>query len=373
MRQYSDDPSLASDDLLARVTEDVISEHGNFVSKYAGLKTEVFDKVQNAGPVPVSNAIERADELIAQHSGRQNQASQAIVNAATRWKTDLQNNSGIYDLEGMRKLLGDEFSDMPGSEQQKAMNSLYAPLRSDIENFVKDKGSKADLNKLKIANKKLSETMDDVKKTSLRSVLSKGEATPEVIKNMLFSSKTSDVRSVFKKLSPEGKSTARAAILQDALEKTTSVDDISPKRFVSNLDKRARQIGVFFTEDDKRSIDGFMRLMKATQRADDAAVSPPTGQQALPIIGTAALTDMLGTAGASLTAIGGLGGMARLYETPAVRKLLVKMTKVKPGSKQEVELSQKIMSEIEKILPSEAVTRGVQAATIATQEAQNNE
>lgn len=374
IREYSDDPNLSSDDLLALVADDIFTDQGQFVAKHAGMKQDVFENVKDAGPVPITNTEKRVNELIDQHVGKENRASKAIVDAATKWWYDLQRNGGIYDVERMRKLLGDEFSDLPGSEQQKAMNSLYGPLRADIEAFVLDKGGRSELNKLMVSNKKLSENMDEVKKTSLRTVLSKGDVSPEIVKNMLFSAKTSDVRNVFKKLSPEGKSNARAAILQDALERATNVDDISPKRFVSNLDKRARQIGVVFSEDDKRAIDGFMRLMKATQRADEASFVARSGEQLIPLALPAFLADTIGaTQGGATISLIGLGGLARLYESPATRKLLVKMSRVDPGSKQEIELTQKLMTEMEKLLPSEAMTRGVQAATVATQGIENDE
>ncbi len=368
VNEFSDDAGAATDDILRSVSDDLIKTHGKTVSRYVGLKDEVFDSVSGAGPVPVPKVSARIDELIAANEGKATMAP--LVAELRKWRSDLPANTDIRDLDGLRATLGDAYKDprLAGAQTQvqKSVNSLYGPLREDIDAFVQANGKPRDLTKLRVANKRLSDGMDEVNKTALKSVLAKGDVTPENVKNLLFSSKPSDVRQVYKRLSPEGKANARAAILHDVLDKSGGLEDVSAKRFTSNLAKRAKQIGVTFSEDDKRSVDGFVRLMKATSRADDAALSPPTGIQSLPIIGGAVATDLLGGAGAGLASIASIGALARAYESPTMRRILVKVAKAPPGSKAERNLLSQAAKEMEKTMVSPAA-RGAQAAGITGQ------
>lgn len=93
-------------------------------------------------------------------------------------------------------------------------------------------------------------------------------------------------------------------------------------------------MGVFFRGDDSQRVEGLLRALKLTKRAQDAAIMPSNGVQAMPWVAGGALATVLGPVkGAAATA--GIGGLARAYESAPVRNLLMKLPTVKPGSAEE--------------------------------------
>ena len=114
---------------------------------------------------------------------------------------------------------------------------------------------------------------------------------------------------------------------------------------MSELKRLGPSVDVFFTGQDKQRVQGLLRALDLTRRAPQAVTMPKTGEQlALPVI-TAYLGQLLGgTAG--LVATGALGGLARVYETKAVRDALLKLPQVKRNSEQELELMKRLIEAI---------------------------
>ena len=76
-------------------------------------------------------------------------------------------------------------------------------------------------------------------------------------------------------------------------------------------------------------MEGLRKVLDATRRAQDAAVTTATGQQVLGAGGAyAAFTDL----GATLLSGGTIGSLARLYESAPVRNALLKIASVPKGS-----------------------------------------
>jgi hypothetical protein len=112
------------------------------------------------------------------------------------------------------------------------------------------------------------------------------------------------------------------------------VDSISPDRFATQIGKLGNQIGVFFSGKDLARLSGLGRVLSATQRASQAALAPPTGVQAVPYAMGAGFTTLFGLPG-GISAAAGTGLLARAYESPLVRDLLLKLGRAKPGGPQE--------------------------------------
>ena len=95
------------------------------------------------------------------------------------------------------------------------------------------------------------------------------------------------------------------------------------------MNKMGLQVGVFFKGEEKKQLNGLLKVLDATRRAQDAAVTTPTGQQLLGA-GTlaAAATDLYAT----LSIGGTVGGLARLYESAPVRNALLRLGSIPKGS-----------------------------------------
>jgi hypothetical protein len=202
-----------------------------------------------------------------------------------------------------------------------------------------------------VSNKRLADLSGDIKSGTLKSVLQRGDVTPEAVNQLLFSSKPSEVRTLYSRLSPAGRANARAAILAKASESSMAGGELSPTRFANEAAKLGSSIGVFFKGDEKARIEGLVRVLNMTRRAGDAAAAPPTGAQVAIPVGAAVLTDMLGGAGAGIASAATLGGFARLYESPAVRDMLAKMPKTRPGSPEEAALAKRVIAAMQQLSP----------------------
>jgi len=355
----AEDAASAGDDVMASL----LRKRGSELSKYTGMKTEVIDNLRDAGPVDVSRTVSAIDAEIARLNNLGTEQVRPVISVLEDWKNSIRGarevmqpdgttqmefrGQGIRNIEELRKMVGQAFQspDLASVRDtgQKSLNGIYAPLRADLEAFVRANGNRGDFNKFKVANRRLSELAGDLQNTTLRNVLKKGDMTPETIRNMLFSQKPSDVRTLYRNLDAEGKRNARAAILHEALKKAGgNIDEVSPDRFKQALSKLGTQVGVVFSGEDLRAVEGLARTLKMTERAGQASVSPATGVQAVPAVGAAFLTDLFGGFGSGLVAGAGVGALARLYESAPVRNILLKIPQTVAGSAEEAALIKRL-------------------------------
>jgi hypothetical protein len=331
----------ASDAVMA----DLQATRGGSLSKYASQKTDVINRLSQAGTVPVPGAIAAIDQQISKLTGLKTKEVRPVIERLEDWKQSIQGQN-LTNIEDLRKQLGEAFKAPElasvRSTGEKALSSIYGALRDDMGAFIRDNGQPQDVAKWTDANKKLASMAGELKTGALKSALEKGTETPEAIRGILFSSKPSDVRLLYRNLSDAGRENAKAALLAHAAEKATTNDVLSVERFVSQVDKLGPQFGVFFKGDDKRRIEGLTRVLGATRRAAEAGVMTNTGQQAVPAVTALAAGQVSGSALGGAAALGGAGLMARLYESPMVRNLLLRIPSTKVGSPEEAAILKRI-------------------------------
>jgi len=312
--------------IIDDVADDMLKTNKAAFDKFSKLKFGVIDSLESAGDVPVTKSLAAIDAQITKVSEIGLGANKPVIAILEDFKQALQGKN-ITQVDELRKSLGKAFEaeQFAGVKDigEKSLRAIYRPLKQDMGAFIKTNGKPKDFTKWKVADKELTKLSGDLEKTALKSVLNKAEATPEDVKRLLFSAKPSDVKALYKNLSPKGRASARAAVLQESLEKAG--EQISPEKFVNQLKKRADQVGVFFSGDDLKTIKGLTKAIDMTRQASRAAAAPPTGERAVPIVGAAVLTDVLGGSGAALASGATIGGMARLYESAPVRNLLIKL------------------------------------------------
>lgn len=340
--QYGAAPGV-SDDVMRSLSAQRSAE----LTKYATLKGDVISTVK--GQVPVTNAVAAIDQEIAKLRGLKTAEVLPVVTKLEDWKRALQGQD-LENVEALRKQIGEAFAAPElasvRTTGQKALSSIYGALRQDMGDFIKANGDRRDFTKWSVANKRLSELTGELEVTALRSALKKGDATPETVKNLLFSAKPSDVKLLFRNLPKEGKAKARAAIIQDMFERSSDGDAVSPQKFATQMAKRGSQIGVFFEGPDLAAVTGLKRALDLTAQASKSAVSTPTGVQGVPIVGAAVLTDLVGSAGAALTSGAVMGLGARAAESTAARNLLIALSKTKPGSPEEMKLAKRALEAV---------------------------
>lgn len=355
--------SAADNTVLANVANDLLQRRGANLTKYTGMKTDVIEGLKDVGPVDVTRTVSAIDDEIASLRGLRSEAYAPVIARLEDWKraitgsrevtlpdgtTQIQaRGQPITNIEQLRRQIGEAFKDPSlaavRTTGEKALSRIYAPLREDMGDFIKANGQRRDFDKWNIANRQLSQMAGELELGVMKNALAKGEATPEVIRTMMFSAKPSDVQALYRGLSSEGKRNARTAVLQEAFNKVGgNFENLSPDQFKRQLIRLASPIGVFFSGQDLKAVEGLIRTLKMTERAGQAAVSPPTGVQAVPVVGAAVLTDILGGAGAGIVGGATIGGAARLYESAPVRNLLLKIPQAKAGSSEELELIKRL-------------------------------
>lgn len=321
------------------VAKDLAAKRGAELTRLTNQKKAVIEGIQGAVPAP--NAIQAIDNQIAKLNGINNEAFAPVISKLQSFREQLASGKTLSQIEGNRKLLGDMFADPSlaaiRGDGQKALNAIYGPLRDDMGAFIKASGGPADFSKWQSANDALSGMVGDLKNAGLKKALTTADTTPENVASLLFSQKPSDVRMLYAGLSPAGRSKAQAAIIQRAVEMSGGMENLSADRFATKISSLGKSVGVFFQGDDLARVEGLTRVLRATQRASQAALSPPTGVQAAPYAMGAGFTALLGIP-KGLAAAGATGLLARAYESAPVRNLLLKLGKSKAGSRQESDL-----------------------------------
>ena len=323
------------------------------------------EEVKIANVVPMSATNKKIDETIAYLNKLSPDMNAPVIKTLTLWKEALKNQD-LVNIETLRKQVGDAFASPElasvRSTGEKALASIYPAVKEDMSNYIKAYGGEADLTKWEVANKELSKMADELDLSVLKRVLNKGEATPELIRSLLFNKDKSTVQTLYNGLSDKGQAAARAAIIAKAVVAgTNEAGEISPDKFTSAVAKLGAQTGVFFKGEDLKVLTGLKRVLDYTARAGVPQTKPPTGLKAtlmLPV-SAAALASIFGggmkgfalTVGAGAT----IGGMARVYESKAVRDLLSKLPMLKQGSPEEAHLLKRILAAAQAVTASSSM------------------
>jgi len=340
------DPTLAN-----KVATSLSSTRKAEIKKYKDMKDQVINPLASAGVVPVNNAIQAIDDQIVQLSRRATPAADEAIAELQNIKNTLQGRD-LFALEAYRadelsKAFADEakFSVAARDIGEKALRAIYDPVRKDMGEFIRAKGGPNDFVKWKVANKKLADGADELRNTTLKAVLKDADQKPEAVWRLLFSSKPSEVATLYRNLDDQGKASARSAIMdkvfRDIAGEGGTIDAVTPEKFVNAMRKQGAQLRIFFKGDEADRVQGLIKALKLTSRAGQANVMTQSGQQAVPILGAAglagAVSGWLGdtatgfTTGLStLAAAGTIGGLARILESGPVKNALLAMQKAKP-------------------------------------------
>jgi hypothetical protein len=346
-------------DSIREVTANLNKTRAAEISANKGIVTGILQDLDSTNvTVPTANSIKAIDDEIKYLKGVNEDALAPVTTRLEAFKKSLQNKTASQ-VDSNLKLVGDLLED-PGLASLKglsgkSMNRVYGAIKQDIGDFIEASGR--DRNAWATANANLHEMAKELQDSALRAALNKGEVNPEAAGKLLFSKAKSEVQLLYKNLDDAGKANARAAILENVASNSIDAqsNQIVPRRFLTNLQKAEQQTGVFFSGADKNAIDGLARYLKLTSRAGEFNVDPATGQRLLIPTIAGGLGAAVGLPGAVATAAATYG-LGRAYETPAVRKLLLKLPKVASGSPEEFALSKRITQAIQSTVQEQAVS-----------------
>lgn len=327
-RFISEFPPASNDDIVASLraqTSKVKRAAGNVLE---GFKTRLTEQ----GDVNTQNIVTAFDKAIADLSKPGRLKDPASVELLIKKRTEFleapqdftmlrENRTIMRELAETQDPFGR--SQLPSSSKSRFKN-IEKAFTETMDNIVLEIEGATGLAKYKKADAVWASEAQKLTKTRLKNVLDKGDITPETVESVLFSAKPSEVGLLHSSLTAEGKAAARSALISRAVEKAGGVDDLSPTKFGNELKKLRENTGVFFQGPDLKRLRGLEILLRHTKQAQEGATVGPTGQALQPIV--ALIAGSVAGLPATIAAAGTAGISARIYESPAVRNMLLQLS-----------------------------------------------
>ncbi|EKB5300292.1 lytic transglycosylase domain-containing protein [Salmonella enterica] len=314
---------------------------GSLKAKSSGIRRAAgnrLEQVQNAMAgvnIQPSRAIQQIDNEIADLQKLGGAADNETISKLKVYRDELSRNAGAsgpmaMDLQQMSALRSQFRQDVKGERQalinrsEAAVNRVYNAMTSDIDSAIGQNLGNDTLRRYKQANAIYADEANKLQNTRLKNVIMKGDLTPEVVNNMLFSKNKSEVQNLYRSVGQVGRAQMRNGIIGKAMEKSGG----SPDQFLRQVNLMSNQTGITFKGRDAAYLKGLKNYLESTKRAGQAGVTTPTGQQTIPfILGIGSATNP-----ALVGAGGGYGLLARMYESESARNAMLRLANTPRGS-----------------------------------------
>ncbi|EMA3497044.1 lytic transglycosylase domain-containing protein [Salmonella enterica] len=330
---------------------------GSLKAKSSGIRRAAgnrLEQVQNAMAgvnIQPSRSIQQIDNEIADLQKLGGAADNETISKLKVYRDELSRNAGAsgpmaMDLQQLSALRSQFRQDVKGERQalinrsEAAVNRVYNAMTGDIDSAIGQNLGNDTLRRYKQANAIYADEANKLLNTRLKNVIMKGDLTPEVVNNMLFSKNKSEVQNLYRSVGQVGRAQMRNGIIGKAMEKSGG----SPDQFLRQVNLMSNQTGIAFKGRDAAYLKGLKNYLESTKRAGQAGVTTPTGQQTIPfILGIGSATNP-----ALVGAGGGYGLLARMYESTPARNAMLRLANTPRGST----AFEKALSDVERIVNS---------------------
>ncbi|EAB4712544.1 lytic transglycosylase domain-containing protein [Salmonella enterica] len=329
------DPSIVIGSLKAKTSG---------IRKAAGNRLEQVQSAMTGVNIQPTRAIQQIDDEIGKLQKLGQVADTDTISKLQAYRNELA--KGDVDLEQLSRLRTQFRMDVRGERTQMpppaeaAVQRVYRAMTGDIDNSIVQNLGNDTLRRYKQANAVYADEASKLQNTRLKNVLMKGDLTPEVVNNMLFSKNKSEVHNLYRSVGQVGRAQMRNGIIGKAMEKSGG----SPDQFLRQINLMSNQTGIAFKGRDAAYLKGIKNYLEATKRAGQAGVTTPTGQQTIPFIlgiGTVTNPALVGVGG-------GYGLLARMYESEPARNAMLRLANTPRGST----AFEKALSDVERIVNS---------------------
>lgn len=306
------------------------------IRQAAGNRLEKIKSDMAGVNIIPSRAIQQIDDEISKLKKLGGVADEQTISKLQSYRDELSQAAAAngpvrpLDLEQLSNLrtqfrqdVKGERTVMPG-RSEAAVNRVYNAMTGDIHESIGKTLGNDTVNKFKQANAIYADEANRLQNTRLKNIIMKGDLTPEVVNNMLFSKNKSEVMNLYRSVGESGRAQMRNGIIGKAMEQSGG----SPDQFLRQLNMLSKQTGIAFKGADAGYVKGLKNYLESTSRAGKAGVTTPTGQQTIPFIlgmGTIANPKVAAVAG-------GYGALARMYESKPVRNAMLKLANTPKGS-----------------------------------------
>ncbi|ACN18292.1 DNA transfer protein [Salmonella phage g341c] len=329
------DPSIVIGSLKAKTSG---------IRKAAGNRLEQVQSEMTGVNIQPTRAIQQIDDEIGKLQKLGQVADTDTISKLQAYRNELA--KGDVNLEQLSRLRTQFRMDVRGERTQMpppteaAVQRVYRAMTGDIDNSIGQNLGNDTLRRYKQANAVYADEASKLQNTRLKNVLMKGDLTPEVVNNMLFSKNKSEVQNLYRSVGQVGRAQMRNGIIGKAMEKSGG----SPDQFLRQINLMSNQTGIAFKGRDAAYLKGIKNYLEATKRAGQAGVTTPTGQQTIPFIlgiGTVTNPALVGVGG-------GYGLLARMYESEPARNAMLRLANTPRGST----AFEKALSDVERIVNS---------------------
>ncbi|EAU7933056.1 lytic transglycosylase domain-containing protein [Salmonella enterica subsp. enterica serovar Cotham] len=330
---------------------------GSLKAKSSGIRRAAgnrLEQVQNAMAgvnIQPSKAIQQIDTEIASLQKLGKVADNDTISKLQAYRDELTRNAGAsgpmaMDLQQLSGLRSQFRQDVKGertvlpNRSNAAIQRIYNAMTSDIDSAIGQNLGNNTLHRYKQANAIYADEANKLQNTRLKNAIMKGDLTPEVVNNMLFSKNKSEIQNLYNSVGHIGRAQLRNGIIGKAMEKSGG----SPDQFLRQINLMSNQTGIAFKGRDAAYLKGLKNYLEATKRASQAGVTTPTGQQTIPFIlgiGTVTNPALVGVGG-------GYGLLARMYESEPARNAMLRLANTPRGST----AFEKALSDVERIVNS---------------------
>lgn len=299
-------------------------------------------QVAGDAPVPTSEMNRVATDLLQSETAKvEGYADDRLIARIQKYARDPNMSFGQLQLE--RAKLGDEIRSLEkgqGGTQEAghaaALHKVKTALEEDMQSFAT---SRQDLEPhWRAADKFYREKYKPLKTSQILRKAMQTDEPDRILDTFVKAREGFGKRAqiLYDSLDKKGQEAVRYAIVARALD--ASIDEsrnvFSPAKFAQLIDRQADGIGVFFSKEQAREIEGLGKLMRAVERSGQVAADPPTGYRALPLLivggaGSLATLDPV-SFGMSTAAI---GAARALLTSDAGKRILAAASGRQEGSK----------------------------------------
>ncbi|VXD08635.1 putative prophage DNA transfer protein [Enterobacterales bacterium 8AC] len=340
VKTFSDEVGGISDDALYRSAS---TGQQKFI-KAAGQR---YDRVINAmgdTPVDISGTVKTIDDQIAKLTKPGRSQDRAAISVLKQYKDDI--TGGVNDLRlardnrtDLRKRFMAAPDEVDRDVLEKALEPIYKAYTLDMAKAVSKKLGPEEASNLYRADRSWAKFNDMMGNTRVQKAIESGKVNPEDVTKLIFSQKAADRSQLFRLLDDKGRQNARAALVQNAVNKATNPSgEISVEKFISDMHRNRKQAGTFFRGEHGKRFDGVIKYLDSTRHASKANFQALNGQQLYGLLvggglaSTAAMAGLMKTAAAVVPTMAVAGGIGKGYESRIMRNALLRLANTPKGS-----------------------------------------
>jgi len=317
---------------VQNAANDYLTKHDADWKAAVTCKNEILDAFPDTYIVDTSKTVDMINEIVEEISAGGDAGMQPILNKLYNWREMIQNKN-LNQLEVHRETIGGFWTDkeMAGlktTSTKKKINDIYISVRKDMGEFIKANGSAWISAKYEDTMSTLSTLSKEFSEAGTAAILKSRKAPMKAVKNAIFNEDPEIVRNIYKKLTPNGQASMRAAVIDQMIDNSTNQGELSPNAWAKQIKKFAGQNGVIISGDVDH-LEAMKLVLDQTKRADIVTLA----KEQLPFseitgvtrgISALFMAKPVQTLSAMLGVTAARGWVIKQMESPRMRDLLLK-------------------------------------------------